>query len=212
MDLYNVLGVDRKAEHDEIKRAWRIRAQAAHPDREGGDEARFKEVQLAYEVLSDPERRKKYDDTGLVEGEGTSIRVMAMQSISSLAVELSQVEGFAGNPLVELVNKMREIRDGHQRSVTQLEKRRAKLERFRGKFRLRKGKAGENLFDSAFGYAIKGVEDQIAQSRKMVECGDIALGILDDYECKAFGGQDLGIYDVNPDVFQSLFGPGNPFR
>jgi molecular chaperone DnaJ len=67
-DLYDVLGVDRKASADEIKKAYRKLARRYHPDRNPGDEAseeRFKEVQGAYDVLSDADKRKQYDRGGL---------------------------------------------------------------------------------------------------------------------------------------------------
>ncbi len=62
-DLYRLLGVTRDADQDEIKRAYRRKARELHPDA-GGDEEAFKEVTRAYEVLSDPETRARYDRFG----------------------------------------------------------------------------------------------------------------------------------------------------
>jgi molecular chaperone DnaJ len=70
-DYYEVLGVDRKASADEIKKAYRELARKWHPDRNPDDEAaeeRFKEIQGAYDVLSDDEKRKQYDSGGLFGG------------------------------------------------------------------------------------------------------------------------------------------------
>jgi len=62
-DYYDILGVPRTATADEIKKAFRKQARKHHPDA-GGSEARFKELNEAYEVLSDEEKRKQYDQFG----------------------------------------------------------------------------------------------------------------------------------------------------
>src|SRR3989304_8407473 len=65
-DYYDILGVARNASADEVKRAFRRLAMQYHPDRnpEPGAETRFKEINEAYEVLSDPEKRASYDRFG----------------------------------------------------------------------------------------------------------------------------------------------------
>lgn len=66
-DPYAILGVSRESSADEIKRAYRRLAKEHHPDRNRGDksaELRFKEIQAAYDVLGDPERRAQYDRFG----------------------------------------------------------------------------------------------------------------------------------------------------
>lgn len=65
--LYETLEVERGAGGDDIKRAWRRAALAHHPDK-GGDPEKFKKMQEAYSVLSDPEARSHYDSTGQMPG------------------------------------------------------------------------------------------------------------------------------------------------
>ncbi len=63
-DYYEVLGVSKDASDDELKKAFRKAAVKHHPDKEGGDETKFKEINEAYEVLKDKQKRQRYDQFG----------------------------------------------------------------------------------------------------------------------------------------------------
>src|ERR671915_1310638 len=65
VDLYKALEVSKEASQEEIRRSYRRLARKYHPDANPGDrqaEERFKEIQQAYEVLSNPEKRREYDE------------------------------------------------------------------------------------------------------------------------------------------------------
>lgn len=69
-NYYDILGVDKSASADEIKRAYRKLAHQHHPDKDGGDEAKFKELNEAYQILSSPEKRAQYDQFGTTGDQG----------------------------------------------------------------------------------------------------------------------------------------------
>ena len=64
-NLYDLLGVGKGADADAIKKAFRRKALTEHPDK-GGDNERFRQINEAYNVLSDPQKRAFYDQTGVV--------------------------------------------------------------------------------------------------------------------------------------------------
>jgi DnaJ family protein A protein 2 len=77
MSLYEVLGLSRGAGQDDIKKAYRKAALKEHPDK-GGDVEKFKKIQEAYSVLSDPAKKSHYDQTGQLSQEGHGIDLSQM--------------------------------------------------------------------------------------------------------------------------------------
>jgi molecular chaperone DnaJ len=99
-DYYEILGVQRTASGEDIKRAYRKLAMKYHPDRNGGDaeaEARFKEASEAYEVLSDDHKRARYDQHGHAGVQGThDYSHMDSSDIFSMFEEIFGSMGFGG--------------------------------------------------------------------------------------------------------------------
>lgn len=97
-DYYEILGVPRDADAEEIKRAYRRMAMKHHPDRNPGDpsaEARFKECAEAYEVLSDPERRARYDRFGHegLRGAGAATHDFSRMSVQDIFEMFNDIFG-----------------------------------------------------------------------------------------------------------------------
>ena len=64
MDYYSTLGIDRSASKDEIRKAYKKMSMQHHPDRTGGDDSKFKEINEAYQTLNDPQKKQMYDQFG----------------------------------------------------------------------------------------------------------------------------------------------------
>ena len=94
-DLYGVLGVEKKASVEEIKRAYKKEAFVHHPDR-GGSKEKFQALQEAYDVLSDDGKRGHYDMTGQVpQGESEGQRGMP----PDMAAMFGSMFGGGGGPM-----------------------------------------------------------------------------------------------------------------
>jgi curved DNA-binding protein CbpA len=103
MTLYDDLGVAQSADEDTIKRAYRKKAQQHHPDK-GGCQEKFRKIQHAYDVLSDDERRERYDATGN-ETPMPNIREKAALLLQELLSEGIDKINIKTNNLIELAKQ-----------------------------------------------------------------------------------------------------------
>lgn len=97
--LYEILDVSPDADDSEIKKAYRKKAQAYHPDKEGGDEELFKEVQKAYDILSDANKREYYNKTGAEKNEPPN--TLVLESLFAIVFNIVQNSNVKNTNIVE---------------------------------------------------------------------------------------------------------------
>lgn len=140
LDLYAIIGVPRDANRKTINHFYRQKAKVLHPDnKETGDEAKFKELKLAFDVLFDPDRREKYDRTGEIDGD--DIDTTDQMVATAIAEMLTSVLQGAGDIVTQDVvkvmgEKLREKRNDffndRQGMVYKLKRARKLQRRFKG--------------------------------------------------------------------------------
>lgn len=188
MTLYDDLGVDKHASHDQIKRAYRSGAQKHHPDK-GGDPATFHALQAAYDVLGDEERRKRYDETGSTGRPPDPLeqaRTLAAQAFAAAVLQNDVereniIEGLRRGAKDEQAKFHRQIKE-HNRTI-------AKLESARGRLQRKRGLEGENVLAMAIDAQIANLRRDIKEAERMRALGDVILGVLDEYDYRVDKGR-----------------------
>lgn len=181
-DLYRVLGVGRGAAQDDLRRAYRHKAKTSHPD-SGGTVGAFGEVATAYAVLSDPERRERYDLTGEIDPpradtlDASAIEVIAQklgliihaeQDVTSLDIG-ALIEG----AIREDMTQRRANIAGHERAIQRTTKLRARIRR--------KTNGQDNMLVKVLDWHEVSAKDQIRKNEAAVASLERALEILKDY-------------------------------
>ena len=173
---YEVLGVDKASDADEVKRAYRKKAASAHPDK-GGDHDEMADINTAYEVLSDPERRLLYDRTGrdsakAVEGEVKNLTLEAFADA---------LRGDASDPLAHALRfvefNMAKLEE-HRKTVLKM---RDELEAKRERVTL---PDGPNLYHVLIDQRLEYVAHDLALAEQREAVCKAALGELKKYSSK----------------------------
>lgn len=190
MKHYETLGLGKDASPREIKHAYRKLAHKHHPDREGGDTELFQAVQRAYEVLSDPEKRARYDKYG-DDGENDQTDYeasahMTLQNLFSLAIEQSseaRIKDFCISSLTGSLNGVKGMIRSAEASL-------AKLKRMRGVMRVKEGI--ENQFEVVLTKKITSLESEIAGMKSGERITERCLELLQDYDNTWVNPYDTG--------------------
>jgi DnaJ-class molecular chaperone len=177
MNPYETLDVAADASDKDIKQAYRSRAQKSHPDREGGDAETFHEITLAYDVLSDPARRSKFDKTGEF-GEEPSIQAQAEARIVIMFNQVLDAPGFRGNFIKKATETIRgvtaQLIGEKQKAETELKR----LEKISGRVKAK----GQNLFETLINQKVRKLQGDIKATDLEQEIIAEALAILKGYE------------------------------
>lgn len=169
---YQTLGIEPTATAAEIKAAWRALCAQHHPDR-GGDPAAMAEINAAYEVLSDPQRRLAYEDAQADTLEGTAIDML--QRLFDQVIEAESV----ANPVKEVWAMLDEVRKQMQGRIKVANKRMATL---RKRIKQLKSKDPRSFIHVMVERKIAKDEETIRMAKMALEVNDAARRILKDLD------------------------------
>jgi curved DNA-binding protein CbpA len=188
MNLYDELGLPTNCTFDEIKQKYRILAQIHHPDK-GGDEEKFKRIKLAYEVLSDPVKREKYDSTGKY-GEDISIRSEAMLRLSNMIAHFTQKLNPDHHDLILSMRvDINMAQESTIRGIESLNENISKLSKFSEKTKLKQD--GENILKDFVDKIMQQQKEELLHMQSRLLVFELMLEILDNYH---FGSNDYTLF------------------
>jgi len=185
MNPYDILGVAIDASAEEIKQRYRTLAQLHHPDK-GGDAELFKQIKLSYEILSDPLRRKDFDQTGNINTK-IDVRNEALDCIAQMLFRIVPNFNPEQDDLIFLMKKeVTTIKTDMNNNINVCNIHLTNLEKVIHRLKIKTD--NENLL-------LRFVEKQIEQRKqehssfiRRIEICDIVFDILNDY---AYGLQEL---------------------
>lgn len=195
MSLYDALGIDKDATIDAVKRAFRGRAKKCHPDA-GGSKEQFALICRAKDILSDPERRAKYDRTGEEDAGGPDqSEAFAMDvAMQSVAHVLREIEGRGGryaehdlikNAIAKIKADIATMNENARRMRAEATKQRDIAKRFRSK----KGKP--NRLRTMFENNAASLERNAEAALTPVKIGEGAIELLRDHSFEVSAPQPV---------------------
>lgn len=199
-DLYSTLGVPNDATPAEIKAAYKRKAKETHPDA-GGDAEKFQQVTLAHRILSDDEKRARYDETGKADEDVDTLDSAALSIIGGLVEEVvQQIVTRDDLQFVDLAKQLRDRLKSQQaqaeENITQARKFEKKAVALRKRFKAKKGPDYiGNMLDGKVATcrgAIRSGEDHLARLKRAAE-------ILDDVDYAVDKRADANQYGYGMD-------------
>lgn len=178
MDLYQVLGVERSATQDDIKKAYRDRARECHPDKDGGSDEAFQRLNEAYEVLSDERKREIYDLTDSSQHSMEWDRRIR-NLVGSIFIE-AVLQSVGNNIVKDCIKAVEEQRKKFVTKKRHVESQIAKIDRAKTKVR-RKGE-GFSIFDDAMASQIAGLREEVREADTNYRLFSDVIAELECYE------------------------------
>ena len=173
--LYEDLGVSKEASKEEIRKAYKSKANKCHPDKKGGCTESFKSLVKAYTILHDPKLRDQYDRTGNPDVKSGESLVMSTLATIFLALINQEAKGdLIQMAKVSILKNTEHLKDKR----CDLVKEKAKIENKLGRITTSKP---FNLFDNLLNDKIKEVSASLDQMKEAVNCNDLMLDILVTY-------------------------------
>lgn len=181
-DHYAELGVGKNANKDEIRRAYRKKAQKGHPDK-GGDKDKFYAIQKAYAVLSDDVRRSRYD-LGGDDADTPDITSQALQHIGNLFLQIIEQADVDHTNIVEDMRRSVEATRGKDKADISII-RKAIVKREKAMKRIKCKAKGQNMLEAMLLGDIDARKRNIASMESRLPLYEEMLKILAEYEYKA---------------------------
>ena len=181
MNLYEKLGVKNNATKEEIKKAYRRKANKSHPDKSTGNVKEFQEIKKAFEILSDPVRRLNYDKNGTVEEELT-LEEIAKQSLINMFQQLIARIQPSQLLTMDIIGVMaEEIRKKQTVVKENIKTNTRKIKEFQ---KLKKSikKDFNNIFIDSIENEILKIQKNEKELKQLCEVGNILLSILGECE------------------------------
>lgn len=194
-DLYAHLGISRNADRATIRKAYRVRAKADHPDSPSGSVSKFALTKLAHDILTDDARRVKYDATGdtseaPIDNTQARVRETVITALNAVLVEYAKMNF---NPLhYDVIEAMRNHLSNNisqlEQSASQVTVQLKRLEKFVGRFK-RKSKPKlpdpNNILDALLLGNIQGGKQQLDHINAQIVIVKSAIDFLSEYEFKS---------------------------
>jgi curved DNA-binding protein CbpA len=175
-DHYSTLGVPHDADPDTIKRAYRKRSSESHPDKEGGSHEAQQAVNVAYTILSDPERRQRYDNGEAEQASGPSAAEQVVIQHFIAALQENDGTDLVGSARMRIQRLIASL-DG---AVNDARRERNKLEK-KAKRLIFKG-SGESLLHMVIESRCAEIDNLLEQAKRDRPNLEAACKILDSYE------------------------------